>query len=67
MEETHNMGRGGSMTLEQMGKKAKQAARVLASAGMRKDEALCAIAAALEMGCDKILEAVSYTHLPHPP
>ena len=33
MEETHNMGRGGSMTLEQMGKKAKQAARVLASAG----------------------------------
>lgn len=45
------------MTLEQMGKKAKQAARVLASAGMRKDEALCAIAAALETGCDKILEA----------
>lgn len=43
--------------LEEMGAAAKQAARVLAVAGNQKDTALEAIAAALEIHKDRILEA----------
>lgn len=43
--------------LEEMGQKAKFAARKLAAAGSKKDEALLGIATALEQGKEKILAA----------
>ena len=43
--------------MEQMGARAKEAARKLAVAGSQKDVALEAIAQALIRHCDKILEA----------
>lgn len=43
--------------MEQMGKKAKQAAAVLAVAGQKKNDALSAIAQALLDNCDAILQA----------
>lgn len=43
--------------LERMGRRAKDAARFLATAGAKKDVALKAIADALERGCGEILEA----------